>query len=375
MKETTQISDEAKPKNILLFVLGLSPQILTETLYALIHQSVPFIPDEIHVITTQIGAKQCKLALFHEQGGWYHNFCREHNIKGINFTENSIISLTNENGQPIDDIRTPTDNNNAANLITKTIKEFTQQNSILHVSIAGGRKTMSFYAGAALSIFGRARDELSHVLVQAEFEGHSQFYYPTTYPSVIHGRDNKILDKKDVKIELAYLPFIRLRQALDPILIQDEHSFADLVKKLQTNLQQTPNLTIDQINLTLIIDNQQIKFSPINFVFYLWLCKKITQNEVIDMPIDLEPNKIYAKQLLQIISQPQFEMKIHERSQHSLQKTGMELSFITERKNRINTELKKQLGVNAKPYLITQIGDKKQRQQGLTLTKQQLHWL
>jgi CRISPR-associated protein (TIGR02584 family) len=34
------------------------------------------------------------------------------------------------------------------------------------MSIAGGRKTMGFYAGYALSLYGRAQDRMSHVLVE-----------------------------------------------------------------------------------------------------------------------------------------------------------------------------------------------------------------
>ncbi|HNU20229.1 MAG TPA: CRISPR-associated ring nuclease, partial [Hydrogenophilus thermoluteolus] len=51
-------------RRILLAVSGLTPQIVTETLYALIHQPQPFVPTEIHLITTLEGAKRAKLALF-----------------------------------------------------------------------------------------------------------------------------------------------------------------------------------------------------------------------------------------------------------------------------------------------------------------------
>ena len=39
-------------KRILIASCGLNPQILTETLYALVHDPIePFIPTEIHLIT------------------------------------------------------------------------------------------------------------------------------------------------------------------------------------------------------------------------------------------------------------------------------------------------------------------------------------
>ena len=55
--------------------------------------------------------------------------------------------------------------------ITNLIRAFTADpESALHVSIAGGRKTMGFFLGYALSLYGRAQDKLSHVLVSPPFE-------------------------------------------------------------------------------------------------------------------------------------------------------------------------------------------------------------
>ncbi|MCL2345013.1 MAG: hypothetical protein FWC58_04070 [Desulfobulbus sp.] len=48
------------PRRILLTVTGMTPQIVTETLYALIHPQPPaaaFVPTEIHLITTSSEAR------------------------------------------------------------------------------------------------------------------------------------------------------------------------------------------------------------------------------------------------------------------------------------------------------------------------------
>ncbi|MDD2761211.1 MAG: CRISPR-associated ring nuclease, partial [Methylomonas sp.] len=60
------------PKRILLAVSGMSPQIVTETVYALaVIQAAPFVPTEIHLITTQSGARQAKLRLLAEGTGQF----------------------------------------------------------------------------------------------------------------------------------------------------------------------------------------------------------------------------------------------------------------------------------------------------------------
>lgn len=61
------------PHRILLCVTGLSPQIVTETLYALaVARATPFIPTEIHLLTTTDGARLARAALLHPDGGHFH---------------------------------------------------------------------------------------------------------------------------------------------------------------------------------------------------------------------------------------------------------------------------------------------------------------
>ncbi|MBP6582128.1 MAG: hypothetical protein KA204_01445, partial [Chromatiaceae bacterium] len=50
--------DSCFPRRILLAVTGLTPQVVTETLYALaMERQPPFIPTEIHLLTTAEGAE------------------------------------------------------------------------------------------------------------------------------------------------------------------------------------------------------------------------------------------------------------------------------------------------------------------------------
>ncbi|NCN43123.1 MAG: TIGR02584 family CRISPR-associated protein [Piscirickettsiaceae bacterium CG_4_9_14_3_um_filter_43_564] len=153
-------------KKILFSILGTSPQILTETVYALTQNDPKFIPDEIFVLTTGFGAEQCIRGLFQANGGWFNKLCQIYNLNSIAFSPKHVISIRNDQNEIIQDIRTPEDNRAVANQISRMIRDFTSDPHVdLHVSIAGGRKTMGFYAGYALSMFGRDQDQLSHVLV------------------------------------------------------------------------------------------------------------------------------------------------------------------------------------------------------------------
>ena len=57
-------------KNILLVVTGMTPQIITETVWALACDPLndaPWVPDEIHVLSTQDGLTQIRSRLFADQ--------------------------------------------------------------------------------------------------------------------------------------------------------------------------------------------------------------------------------------------------------------------------------------------------------------------
>ncbi len=141
-------------KNILVSVTGLSPQVVTETLYALmVNASKPIVVDEIYVLTTSLGKNACAEALlgsshgqFGQLGqlGWFHRFCSDYGFKKIRFTKDHFIVL-GETGR-LDDIRTHADNSVVANQIISFIREKTEDpETALHCSIAGGRKTMGVH--------------------------------------------------------------------------------------------------------------------------------------------------------------------------------------------------------------------------------------
>jgi len=340
-------------KRILFSVLGLSPQILTETLYALVTRDEPFIPTEIHVLTTAKGAEFCRLALFHEGGGWFYRLCQDYDLPNVKFIESDIETIIDEQGQPLRDIRSHTDNSAVANQIMQCIRSFTDdESSKLHVSIAGGRKTMGFYAGYALSIFGRDQDELSHVLVDEVFEAHPQFFYPTPYSSVIRSRDGRdLLDQKEAKVDLALIPFVRLGHLLKDTAVHQIEDFDELVNSIQKVVTPT-ELLVDVENSQLLIDDTSVELTPINLAFYLWLLRRqMAGEEPILTPVDGEPNKDYAKEFLQVYQEVVGEMRDIEQTQKRLER-GMEAEFIRERKNRVNRELKGKLALKAEPFLI-----------------------
>ncbi len=191
--ETRRASASAQPSpsstpTILLSVAGLSPQVITETLYCLIAKSKPPVPiREIRVVTTRAGAERVREQLLHPRHGWFHRFCRDFQIPpgSILFDLSCILVPRGPGGEPLDDVRTPADNALVADSILSLVRDLTRDaGTSLHCSVAGGRKTMGLFLGIAFQLFARSQDRLSHVLVwPPEMEGHREFFYPPPRPT------------------------------------------------------------------------------------------------------------------------------------------------------------------------------------------------
>jgi CRISPR-associated protein (TIGR02584 family) len=259
---------ESHKRKILLCVTGLSPQIVTETLYALaVAQDAPWIPSEIRLLTTTRGAENAKLMLLSEQPGWFHRLCQDWSLPRIAFDDSHIEVIANSAGQPLQDILDDADNQCAADSIADCVRRLTQDDSTeIHASIAGGRKTMGFFLGYAMSLWGRGQDRLSHVLVSSPYESRAEFFYPTPTPFVIPAKDRgqDPLDASKARVWLGDIPFVRLRHLLPETLRAGQGKFADAVSAANTALDQI-SLDIDIARSSIRINGTSLRLQPMQF--------------------------------------------------------------------------------------------------------------
>ncbi|MCC7414059.1 MAG: TIGR02584 family CRISPR-associated protein [Gammaproteobacteria bacterium] len=289
------------PRRILLAATGLSAQVVTETLYALaIAAEPPFVPSEVHLVTSAEGAAHARLNLLSEDPGWFHRLCRDYALDGLRFDADCIHVIADAFGTALTDIRTPADNERAADCITEIVRTLTaDEHSALHVSVAGGRKTMGFYLGYALSLYGRPQDRLSHVLVSAPYESHPQFYYPTPYQRVIHALDRRqrALDCREAVVTLAVIPFVRLRHGLDERLLHGTASFSEVVGSAQRALA-PPELRIDLDRECIIAGGQTVNVQRVPLAFLSWIVRRAKTGNDVHCPVDGVCEPDYAIEFL-----------------------------------------------------------------------------
>lgn len=285
--------------NILFLVTGMTPQIITETLWALAcdpAKQEKWVPNEIQVLSTTTGLKKIKDNLLGDNG-IFKKMCEEYNLPEIKFDENSLNAIIDKEGNKLDDLKTPEENELAADMICQKVREFTQDDNVsLHVSIAGGRKTMGFYAGYALSLYGRLQDQLSHVLVSEKYETLQGFYYPAlkkgqniikkTHKKMEQGHDvyeEELLDAFDAKVWLANIPFVRLREFINPKNTIVNKSFSTVIEMVNASLRPF-SVTLDVNDRKVIIGDKECKLSPKEFSLYLLVAELKREGKTLYYP-------------------------------------------------------------------------------------------
>ena len=285
--------------NILFLVTGMTPQIITETLWALAcdpAKQEKWVPNEIQVLSTTTGLKKIKDNLLGDNG-IFKKMCEEYNLPEIKFDENSLNAIIDKEGNKLDDLKTPEENELAADMICQKVREFTQDDNVsLHVSIAGGRKTMGFYAGYALSLYGRLQDQLSHVLVSEKYETLQGFYYPAlkkgqniikkTHKKMEQGHDvyeEELLDAFDAKVWLANIPFVRLREFINPKNTIVNKSFSTVIGMVNASLRPF-SVTLDVNDRKVIIGDKECKLSPKEFSLYLLVAELKREGKTLYYP-------------------------------------------------------------------------------------------
>jgi CRISPR-associated protein (TIGR02584 family) len=283
-------------REILVAVAGLTPQVITETLYYLTQaRDPPVAIAEIHVLTTRPGGQRILTDLLTQDDGRFHTFCREYDLDPtvIAFDAHHIHVFTDVAGIPLDDIRTAADSAAVADQILALICRLTDDPTTrLHCSLAGGRKTQSALLGFALQLYGRPQDTLLHVLVDEAFEGHADFFYPSRQPRLIQIRDGRQIDARTARVTVAEIPYVRLRDKLFGSQPTSPTGFDQVIAHAQQTLDLLPNpavLLIVPKTRRIYIGSAEIPLRPIELVLYIQLAlARVQQGEAGDGFLSLD---------------------------------------------------------------------------------------
>jgi CRISPR-associated protein (TIGR02584 family) len=368
---------ESFPRRILIAVTGRTPQIVTETLYALVTRAQPFVPTEVHILTTEVGAR-----LVSDGAAAYRRFILEdyrqifaaHGLAMGNVSrcaggafpaspEPGVIStyihvFTGADGEA-SDIRTPEDNERAGAFIMDVVLELTRHaDAAVHASMAGGRKTMGFYLGYLMSMFGRDQDRLSHVLVDENCEKTPTFFYP---PPVGHetryvSRDGHEFVPGPTSVMLSEIPFIRHRSGFaDADLRQPGMSFSQAVAIAQRAVSRL-ELTIDVGARRVMAGGLPVPMKDNPLAWLLWFAEGRLKNAG-GATWQVSPREFLACYARVLNENASLKWDV---TNDALKGVGFTPTDFRNRVSAVNRALEIALGKNSgRPYLIKAVGQKR----------------
>jgi CRISPR-associated protein (TIGR02584 family) len=273
---------------VLVGVVGMSPAVLTETVWALAHEKTPVIVDEVVAITTTRGESSIREQLL-ESGSW-QRLTDALSKEGLDvagklaFGSSDSIRIMGDGSKDFDDIASPQENNIAGDFILKVLRQYTESSDTkLIASIAGGRKTMSALMLSCMSLLGREQDRVCHVLVNAPYEQRLEppFFFPEKRVTHKQG-DKKFPSMKAVPV-LSDISFVRVRGWYEQESKSLPASYTHMVSLFRDSALPAlnyPAVKIDCQNAHVTIEDEQIKLSGNEFALLYVLMMRYKQDSL-----------------------------------------------------------------------------------------------
>ncbi|MBW6521322.1 MAG: TIGR02584 family CRISPR-associated protein [Desulfoarculaceae bacterium] len=264
-------------RNILLAVSGLSPQVITEALYALWHEGRAI--HAVHVITTRSGKERILASLLAPEDGKFQALLADCGIEAatIDFGSHNIHVLRDAGGRELADIVTPDDNEVLARTCLELAFRFTAgPETAVFFLVAGGRKTMTSCLTLAAQLYGRPQDRILHVLVSPEFESCREFWFPPRKSVSVQLRDDQgqpyWKETRYAVLHLITIPFISVRDHLRHEMLDQPRPPADLMQAL---IRDTPQILV--VNLAegkLIYGKLELDMHPTRLALYAFFAER-----------------------------------------------------------------------------------------------------
>ena len=268
-------------KHIFLASLGGTSQVITETLWALMNPDKlidpahrgqpPVVPEIVHLITTNFANRHHYSSVEKRNEKLKEKILELYRQFGHSEPEMKIDPLVDPgSGETLTDVRTQHHNVIYADKVNQVVKHYADDpDTSIHMSLAGGRKTMSSYDHEAMMFFGRDQDKMSHVLVEPlNFEQERDFWWPNQKEplSVAGDGHGNSISSSTAQIDLIDLPFLRLNVRL-PNVEQEALNHRRIIEFFEFERNQG-SIIVDADKRCITVGNVNIVLSQNQFAFF-----------------------------------------------------------------------------------------------------------
>lgn len=282
-------------KKVFIASMGHAPQVVTETLWALLNphklkdetsrRRKKFVPQTVHLLTTK-SFNNRMFKTYEESETSISNkifaLFDQYNQKRPHLKIEKIKS----NGVEISDIRDLYQNEAYGDRVSEIVREYKAGgNCQIHMSLAGGRKTMSSYDQVAMMYYGSREDEISHVLVDPQdLERCPDFWWPDqemklvreSFPGKNAPKEGLPTDSHVARLDLIFVPFPHLGFRMPEGIPIEARSLRKLREWVEFEREGDP-IVLDKTDRSLTIGAQKIILDASEFTILaiLMVAKKM----------------------------------------------------------------------------------------------------
>lgn len=176
---TRSVADVLGSHRVLICLPGERPHLITQAVYGLATAEVPWIPDEVVVITSQRGAHEIQARLIHQPR--FAQLCQRIGVQAPKELELNIevVGAGSGNHSRMPSLSQSQRQQEVSSFVLSKVQAITDQsNSELYVCLAEDSTAFSsFVLGQAMSMLGRPQDKLIEVRVDGATRS-GEFFYP-----------------------------------------------------------------------------------------------------------------------------------------------------------------------------------------------------
>ena len=281
-------ADPVNPSHTVLIALcGLSPAVITETVWALAHESPAILPDRVIVLTTGPGREAIRRDLLKARVWQRLRHTLEAPASRLRFSDTGdcirLFPASDADGE-LEDILTAADNAAVGDFILETLRQFTENPDTRVVfSIAGGRKTMTALGALAMTLLGRPGDRLCHVLVNPPFDSPQltpRYHFPDPGIAEYVDKEGTLRAAADARITLCDIPYVRTRTLFAEHLKSLPGTFSLLVARANQSMAAAPpqpRIALAPHAQRCEVNGRTVILATSEFILFWMLCERVRQ--------------------------------------------------------------------------------------------------
>lgn len=285
-------------KIALVAILGVTPSVLSEAVWALAHQEQPVIPNEILVLTTGTGERKLRetLGVHRACGGVWNDLKKNLVAEGHDLEEKLIVKVRlfeDRCGKLLEDLPTEEANLQAADMMMKELRDYTDDDGWgVYGLLAGGRKTMSALFFSCMCLLGRCDDRIYHVLVSEGYD--APLDPPFCYPKkgLVHrDRNGREFPSEKGHVNLFSVPFVPMGEWCHRKCLGRRLSYSSLINSVRSSMDEAlmPSLTVDFAHKSLLlVDGKPRKISETEMLVFISYLQTLDEDEAKRRLLDLQ---------------------------------------------------------------------------------------